>query len=192
MEQVEQENSLKEAGIRVLIPSFPLGLIPAGTQKHAVNWFSWWMSTSDPVLLYSLGQDSYGVLLIPSQLLGQDSWCQEQWNVHPSMPCLLPPPRRAGTACTSPCSWPETQQFPQEWITNKKPNNSYLRRFHLSPELSCAVSYSWQFILQEFSHLRLQWLMWWTFCPFPGKSLAWSSTPPAIFLEGLSSHFSFI
>lgn len=94
----------------------------------------------------------------------------------------LPPPR----------SWPETQQFLQEWITNKKPNNSYLRRFRLPLELSWAVSYSWQFILQEFSHLRLQWLMWWTFCPFPGKSLAWFSTPRAIFLQGLSSHFIFI
>lgn len=36
--------------------------------------------------------------------------------------------------------------------------------------MSCPVSYSWQFILQEFSHLGFQWLIWWTFYPFPGKS----------------------
>lgn len=107
-------------------------------------------------------------------------------------PRLLPLHRLAPPACC-PRPWPATQQFPQEWIMNKKPNKSYLRSFLLpSLQLSCPVSYSWQFILQEFSHLRFQWLMWWTFYPFPGKSPARSSTPPCHFPRGSHSCYIFI
>lgn len=146
------------------------------------------------ILFYSvhLGRTTMECSWSPLSSLGRRAGARSSGMCTPArLACCL---RWGGLALPTCCprSWPETQQFPQEWIMNKKTNNSYLRRFRLPPQLSWPVSCSWQFILQEFSHLRFQWLMGWTFCPFPGKSLAWSSTPPAIFLEGLSSHFIFI
>lgn len=148
------------------------------------------MTLSHFILLGRTAMECSWSSLSPS---GRSAGARSGGAVHPSTParlacCLCAGGLALPARCPRP--WPETQQFPQEWITNKKTNKSYLRSFLM--QLSCPVSYSWQFILHEFSHPRFQWLMWWTFYPFPGKSPARSSTPPCHFPQGSHSLYAFI
>lgn len=124
----------------------------------------------------------------PLSPFGRSTGAWSSRAMHPSTPPhLLSLHGRAGTACTLPPSLARDIAISSRMNHEQKPNKSYVRSFLLPPQLSCPVSYSWQFIPQEFSHLRFQWLMWWTFYPFPGKSLARSSTPPCHFPRGSHS-----
>lgn len=143
------------------------------------------MCTSDPVLFIHLAMGC--------------SWSPLAGALGPGVVRLGTPATssaasaEAGTACMLPLSLTSHAAISSGMNHEQKTKQELFKKFSSpSLQLSCPVSYSWQFILQEFSHLRFQWLMWWTFYPFPGKSPARFSTPPCHFPRGSHSCYIFI